>query len=383
MLLPSYGRCWPATATRKGNATLALVPLLKIKLDPGGQPDPSLVEWSASPHVRACRIGDVPRLRGVDEIQILNQPETLLTPYSALRHGVQSVLPVRRERPRVFVARVEQDVIGFVDLQPVPPDQRWHLTAIGTSPSAHRAAAMEALLRYGVMAAGAQGVKRLYARSRPELVVCETARSLGFSPYAEEIVFAARSSSFRPAPTKTRAQEQSDTWAIHQLYNATVPRDVQYAEAFTSHFWDVDARRALGAAAVHGRVIEDGHRLSGYVRVASHAGTHVIELVAAPDQHDVAGSLLDAALSDIGRRRVKRVYCAIRTYQQHLRQPLEDRGFVAMWTQQLQVKYTTAAVRAPASDPVLLYSDVRERVPKRVPTFLQGHEQDGSARLSR
>ncbi|HEV2107086.1 MAG TPA: GNAT family N-acetyltransferase [Thermomicrobiales bacterium] len=288
-----------------------------------------------------------------------------------------------RQRPRVFVARAEQDVIGFVDLQPVPPDQRWHLTAIGTSPSAHHAAAMEALLRYGVMAAGGQGVKRLYARLRPESVVYEIARSLGFSPYAEEIVFAARPSSFRPAPTTTRPQEQSDTWAIHQLYNATVPREVQYAEAFTSHFWDVNARRAIAPAAVHGRVIEDGHRLAGYVRVASHAGTHVIELVASPDHHDVVGSLLDGALADIGRRHVKRVYCAVRTYQQHLWQPLEDRGFTAMWTQQLQVKYTTVTARAPATDPVLLHADVRERVPKRVPTFLQSHEQDESARPSR
>ena len=49
-----------------------------------------------------------------------------------------------------------------------------------------------------------------------------------------------------------REQESSDTWAIHQLYNASVPRDVLYAEALTSHAWDIANSRRPGVATDHG-----------------------------------------------------------------------------------------------------------------------------------
>lgn len=368
---------------RKGNPTIKRMPLLITMADQGVPVDSVDGQGRSEPTVSACRIGDLRALRSLDEVQIFHQPESLLSPYSALRHGVQSVLPMPRDWPRLYVARHGQSLLGFADFQPVPPDRRWHLTAVGTSYAAPRSTVMEALLRHGIRAAGAQGVKRLYARLRPELEASEIARSLGFNPYAEEIIFAARPPDGSSAPAGTRIQEQADTWAIHQLYNTTVPREVQYAEAFTSHCWDVKLQQAITPGAVHGRVLEDGHQLAGYIRVAARAGTYVIELMVGRDDHNAAGRLLDDALSDIGRRHAKRIYCAIRTYQQHLRQPLEDRGFDALWTQQLQVKYTTVTARVPVSEAVVLQADVRERVPKRVPTFLQRPGQDESAPMSR
>jgi hypothetical protein len=368
---------------RKGNPTLRLMPLFTSMAEQGIPPGFADGQDPAVPVVGACRIGDLRALRSLDEVQIFHQPEALLSPYSALRHGVQSVLPMSRDWPRLYVARQGKNVLGFVDFQPVPPDRRWHLTAVGTSASAHRSAVLEALLHHGIRAAGAQGVKRLYARLRPELEVSEIAHALGFSSYAEEIIFTARPTDWSPASAGTRMQEQADTWAIHQLYNATVPREVQYAEAFTSHCWDVNMQRATAQGTVHGRVLDNGHQLAGYVRVVARAGTYVIELMVGRDDHDVAGRLLDDVLSDIDWQHAKRIYCVIRTYQQHLRQPLEDRGFDPVWMQQLQVKYTTATARVPVGEAVVLQADVRERVPKRVPTFLQRPGQDESAPMSR
>ena len=43
------------------------------------------------------------------------------------------------------------------------------------------------------------------------------------------------------------------------------------------------------------------------------------------------------------------------------------------------MKYTTATARALQAEPILLNSDVIERLPKRVPSFLNQKHQDEAA----
>jgi hypothetical protein len=75
----------------------------------------------------------------------------------------------------------------------------------------------------------------------------------------------------------------------------------------------------------------------------------------------------------------KRVFCAVRGYQAELATALETRGFAPILEQDLLLKYTTANVRLPAFEVVPFYVDVRERLPKRVPSFLHGQPRDESA----
>lgn len=360
----------PRHKERRADPTFTLATVPVVPREYGDAPDPPPVESSKLPLVRPCRPGDLRGLREVPTVHRANQPESLLAPYSSLRHGIRSLWPFPAERTRMFVACADEQLIGYADFSPGGPDYRWLLMAVGSTPQGLANHAIEALVRFATVTAGENGVKRLYAKLPLDLPLLQEFRSLSFRPYAEEDIMIAQALPECAAPRVLRAQEQADTWAIHQLYSAATPRQVQYAEAYTSHFWDMNTRRGA-ATGVRGWVVEEGHQLSGYLRVLCRGDWYVIDVVVAPDRSDVLKTLLDGAAAFIGPRSSQRVYADIPTYLRHFIPEFESRGFKVSWQQQLLVKYTTATARAPLSEPVLSPVDARERVTKRVPTFMQ------------
>jgi hypothetical protein len=236
------------------------------------------------------------------------------------------------------------------------------------------------LIRHATTAAGLRGVKRLYARIPIGSPAAESVRRVGFNAYASEAVFLAQQLHSAPGVMPLRLQEQTDTWAIHQLYNSAVPKQVQFAEAFTSHRWDVRVGSPAGNIVTRGWLAEDGHQLLGYVRISSHGATHVLELIYAPDRHQIVPDLLDGVIARLrSLTRVDRVYCALRGYQAEAVSALAERGFDPVLEQDLHIKYTTATARLPQPEVVPFHADVIERLPKRVPSFLHGKPGDGTA----
>lgn len=329
--------------------------------------------------VRNCRYRDLPGLRRIKVFHRLNQPESALAPYSPVRAGLGSALPRARARPRVLVASTGDRIVGFAQFQPLLPDQRWRLVALGAATGVFEAGPVwEELIGHGVMLAGLQGVKRLYARVPEVSPVAPAVAAVGFAPYATETVMVA----FGVPPLRgsgaVREQEPTDTWAIHQLYNAVVPRQVQYAEALTDHAWQVGGGRA-DTLEVRGWLIEEGHHAVGYARVASRAGNHVVELIHHPERPDVLPDLVDGTLANLALGPVRRVACPVRGYQAEVATALAGRGFAPILEQVLSVKYTTATIRVPALEPARVHLGVRERLPQRVPTFLHGRRGDDPA----
>ena len=344
--------------------------------DPG--PAPSILPLD----VRAVGLVDLPGLRRLDVLHRLNQPETQLVPYSPLRAGLRAAVPGFRGRRPAFVACAGDRLVGFAQFVPVPPDQRWLLIALGASVGVFDAEPVwDALLTHAVRAAGLRGVKRLYARAPQGVPVAAALRALAWAPYASETIFAAHDLDRPPRRgSPLRPQEPSDTWAIHQLYSAAVPREVQYAEAYTSHRWDARAHAARQrGVTVGGWLVEEGHHLIGYARASSRAGTHVIELVYHPERTEVLNDLIPGVLAALPDRPARRVYCAVRGYQAEAATALEDRGFAPMLEQELLVKYTTASVRLPVVETVPFHVEVRDKLPQRVPSFLHGQPRDESA----
>ncbi|HEY7035956.1 MAG TPA: hypothetical protein VH482_31775 [Thermomicrobiales bacterium] len=330
--------------------------------------------------VRTARLTDLVPLVRVATVLRLNQPEINLHPYRPVRAAASRFLRWRQNRPRVFVACAGDRLVGFAHWQPVLPDRRWQLIALGSSTGVYDAAPVwEELVRHATTAAGLRGVKRLYARVPVGAPAVEAVRRVGFNAYASETVFLAQQLHSAPGVIPLRAQEQTDTWAIHQLYNSAVPKQVQFAEAWTSHRWDV---RVGGSSDVvtRGWLAEEGHQLLGYVRVSSHGSTHVMELIYAPDNHAILPGLLDGVIARLrGVARVGRVYCALRGYQAEAVAALSERGFDPVLEQDLHVKYTTATARVPQPETVPFHAEVIERLPKRVPSFLHGKPGDGTA----
>lgn len=332
--------------------------------------------------VRPARLGDLRGLGGIRSHVRLNQPDALLLPHGHLRAGLAATMPFGKSRPRLFVATAggAGRLVGFAKFESVLPDQRWILTDLGAATGVYDAAPVwEELVTRAIVSAGLNGVKRLFARVDERSEINDVLRAVGFVPYASETVFVADLTP-RRTTASLRRQEAADTWAIHQLYNAAVPRQVQYAEAYTSHRWDLDPkRRRERISAVTGWLIEEGHHVVAYARVAARGGTYVVELVFHPERPDVLDDLVDGSLARIAALGGRRVYCAVRGYQAEAATILTRAGFAAVLEQNLYLKYTTANVRLPVFESVPLHVDVREKLPKRVPSFLHGRPRDESA----
>lgn len=332
--------------------------------------------------IRAVRASDAIGLARVSSLTRLNQPEQILSGYSARRSAFAASARWKRNRPRMFVACVDEKIVGFVHFQPVYQDQRWHAVAVGTATGVYDASPVEdELLRHAVTAAGLHGVKRLYARIQSGTDLVNSFERVGFTPFATETIFVAETyiSGARLAPI--RAQDTTDTWAIHQLYNATAPRQVQYAEALTSHRWDLTGISDLtGTCKRFGWLVDDSQGLASYARVSCRDGVHLLELLYSPERTESLGVLLDSVVPRLrSSGNVKRLCVALRGYQVEAAKVLESRGFDPVMEQDLLVKYTTATARAPHFELLPLSSDVIERLPKRVPSFLQQAAADESA----
>lgn len=332
--------------------------------------------------VRSAHLTDLPALGRMSTVFRLNQPEIALRRYSIVGETLRAVAPGGRSRPRTFVACVADKIVGFAEFRAALPDRRWHAIALATATGVYDSGPVEdALLRHAITAAGLRGVKRLYARAPSGSDLVNSFSRVGFSPFATETIFVADTVQVVGGTLPVRRQEQTDTWAIHQLYNATVPRQVQYAEALTSHRWDLSAFDELAPGSKRtGWLVDEGHAVAAYGRVTHGKSAHAIELLYLPDHPDVLRGLIDTLLFQMrATGHSGRIYCVLRGYQVEAAKELESRGFEPILEQDLLVKYTTASARAPQPESLALHAEVIERLPKRVPSFLQQKPRDKTA----
>ena len=321
-------------------------------------------------------------MRSIGQRYVLDQPAHRLASGQPIQAGLRQLLPMSGSRVRVFVARLEQRPVGYAVFSVAIADRRWILDGIGANLGVYEMQPVwEELVNFGVVAAGLEGTKRLYARVPAGSDLTPVVRANGFSPYANEIVLAAPSVSLNHATSRVRMQHRSDVWAIHQLYMATVPQPVQYAEALTSHHWDINPRFSSSSIQA-GWVIEEGYQIVAYMRAVSRTDSHLLEFVIDPRHGDLFPQLIAGALADLGSMAPRHVYVAARGYQQEFVKPLQERGFTTQLEQHLHVKYTTATARAPGATVVNFPQEVKESSGKRVPTFLKGSSRDPASESS-
>ena len=339
------------------------------------------VEADAIPtSVRPLGIRDIPRLRMLDTLHAVNQPDALVLAHHPLHSAVRSAIPGQRGKRPAFIAESGERIIGFVGFRAELPDGRWALQTLGASVGVYPAAPVwERILEYAVQQAGLRGVRSLHARIPWGVGASDSLVQAGWSIYASETIFQTPDTRPPGRPLiRPRLQEPADTWAIHQLYCAITPRSVQQAEAFTSRRWELPAGRPRRAPLVRGWVFEADSTVFGYVRALSGRRSSAIEVLIHPDRRDLAGPIIDGTLFALGDHGGRRSYCTIRGYQSELARPLQEKGFAASFEQELLVRYTTATVRRAVVESVPFSLDVRERVPQRAPTFLQDAQEGGN-----
>lgn len=331
--------------------------------------------------VRSLALRDLPRLRELDDLHAVNQPEALVLGNHRMRDAVRAALPGQRGKRPAFVAESGDRIVGYVGFRAIQPDGRWMLHALGAAVGVYAAEPVwERLLEHAVRQAGLRGVRTLHARIPWGIAVRQALARTGWMPYATETVF--QSAEARPpgGPTvRPRLQEPADTWAIHQLHSAATPAAVQQAEAFTSRRWEIPPSRARRGPSVAGLVFEMDGSIVAYVRAVRGDRSRAVDLLIHPDHRELTGRIIDGTLLALGSRGARRTWWTVRGYQSELIFPLQQRGFVAAFEQELLVRYTTATVRRGTAEMAHFTLDVRERVPRRVPTFLSGAHEDRSA----
>ena len=330
--------------------------------------------------VRPIALSDVPDAAALSGAMRLDLPDSLVHSGRGLA-DVRAALPVlRRDRP-TFVATADDRAVGVVRFSPRRPDGRWVISSIAASTGVYSPEPVwEALLGHGVRAAGLKGVRRLFARVPVGHALIETMRQSGWVPYAREAVF--RADRFTPVSGSARdlrLQEPADTWAIHQLYAASVPRQIQEVEALTSHFWHMDPpKRIRRGLRQTGWLLEESGLLAGYARYTRGPRAGMIDVVVEPGQRTSFGILLDGALAGRQRGRERPIYCAIRGYSIDFSDQLIARGFSVIGEQELLIRYTTVTARRAPFDAVHFPVELRPAMPRRVPTFLEGQPTDGT-----
>lgn len=331
---------------------------------------------AGDPHIKLdvgrIRWADLGALRSIRKRFFLDQPARQLSSGQPLQAGLKQLLPMAGSRSRVFVARLERRPVGYAVFSVARTDRRWVLDGIGANLGVYEMQPVwEELVHFGVVAAGLEGTKRLYARVPSGSDLTPVVRANGFAPYANEILLGAPTVPLNHAVSRVRRQHRSDVWAIHQLYMATVPQPVQYAEALTSHHWDIN-HRFSPSSIQSGWVIEEGYQIAAYMRAESRPESHLLEFVIDPRHGDLFPQLFAGALADLASMAPRQVFVAVRGYQQEFVEPLLDRGFSVQLEQHLHVKYTTAMARVPIATVVNFPQEVKETSGKRVPTFLKG-----------
>ncbi len=328
----------------------------------------------------------------------LDLPDSLVrdyTPLSGLVRGRWN--PLRSARIRTYVAATSRAPLAFVQVRERATDARnkWDLVYLGATRAraGRRVDLWAALLDYTAAAAGRRGIQRLYAKVSGEGEAAEAFHASGYTRYGEETIHlldGVRAYDGVPAAEgddaeslAIRPQVPSDTWALHRLYTLTAPKGVQYAEAYTSHHWELPRYRAMiqGGPRESGFVVERGHEVAIYCRVARHGGCARLELVYEAAARELLPQTLRAIVRWLAPAPGERIYCTTREFQVELARALQDCGFAAKEVQDVLVRYTVVSARTPVLATV--GRSARERRLVGVPVGSlrrQGYGADGGPR---
>jgi hypothetical protein len=351
-----------------------------VPLRPGHQHDAQ--DPQIKLEVGRVRWRDLFGLRAIRQRLFLNIPNRSLASGQPAQAAFRQLMPFVRANDRVFVARNESTPVGYAVFTVIRPDGRWQLEGVGANLGVYQLEPVwDELIRAGIVAAGLEGTRRIFARVSTGSDLARVLTGCGFTAYDRETILAAPMHALRHSNTRIRRQQHSDVWAIHQLAMSTVPQPVQSAEALTSHHWDI-RRRLVSTSIQSGWIMDDGNQIAAYVRAESRPDTHILEFMIEPGSRDLFPELVSGALSELAASPPRQVLILVRAHQQEFIRPLLNRGFHIQSEQDLYVKYTTAVARLPVAPVVTFPQEVKEPAGKRVPTFLKGASGDPASESS-
>jgi hypothetical protein len=266
-----------------------------------------------------------------------------------VRHQLTSALTGFGPATDQLVAVVDGEVCAFALFERGDERFRWYVTEIGAgSPrlDATEEVAIElwvALLEEGIRRAGEAGARRIFAFVEPESSEYEGLREAGFDGYTNYYILRGR----MPLPESAavlslvRPQHESDLWSIHQLYNHSTPRGVQFAEALTSDAWALpdESRNPFARTTASGFVVplEDG--IGAACQIGMRGRCPYVTFLCDERLESSIASIVAASLARAGIDR--EVDVVVPGYQQHLMSQFLALDFAIMDERIGMVRHTT------------------------------------------
>lgn len=303
----------------------------------------------------------------------LSFPSVPITRLDPRRIALSRAVPFSREGHHAFMARQAASGrrLGMITFQQIRPDFRWVAHMIGIDPSIDAPSdVVLALLHHAIMAAGSSGARRLYARLGIGDDLADPFRTMGFTPYGRESVFALPAVPPGVGSVSVLAPSQAEVWAIHQLYMRTTPADVHIAEALTSHSWDIEADAAGNHGTRRAWCVMDDYAPVAYVHVTTRPDAHVLDVMYEPGAIAQLRDVVLAAFRALRHQTPRTVCVTLKAWQQEAITLFESLGATALTEQDLFVRYTTAPIRSHlVCVPEPRGERINEPVTKRAPTY--------------
>lgn len=267
------------------------------------------------------------------------------------------------------VVELAGSVVGLGQCRPRSDARQWEVTFLSLGPDASEVAGVAAgfpdrraqqLLGRLCDAAVERGAERIFAMVRDDGDGAPVLRQLSFSPVTRELTYVqpagtadGGSAPVPPSVDGLRRQERSDSFGVHQLYQATTPPVVQLAEARRPQSWE-PPRPRFGALprlspALSGRrwVVARDDRVVGWAHLTvARRGAHHLSLMIDPSDPGLAVSLVAMATDAAHRVRVAPTFASIRDHQWPEREALDAVGFLPHEINVLMMKQLALTVPA-------------------------------------
>lgn len=315
--------------------------------------------------VRQYRLMDVPSISSLPHRYEMHHPESDGENPRPLPLLVRRLLSGDNSHTPLYVAihRPSREILGALQCRQYAADERWHLQyMLGLEPVDYRNPVAISLLEFAISEAGWRGARRLMTRAEVESPISGSLRFTGFTAFGREGIYRMSGVPVGELGGDVRMQRKPDVWGIHQLYIRTTPRDVQNAEALTSHEWDID----LDGLSRRGWFHSAGNGPMAYVRVTTTRRLHRLDVMFEPTAMSQLAEVLETVFAVLWHESPRQVFIAVRGYQQELEVLLKSLGFDYQSDQLMMVRYTTMPVSlrpTEAFEPLPAAETERVRVP--------------------
>lgn len=306
----------------------------------------------------------------------LNLEERLIDPHSPLNSALAASLFPAMSRVSTYILNVSDKNESYRGLaqtrtRPGRPEEDIIFMSPTLAAGDGSLSYWQRLLNHVCIKAGEAGHHRVYTRLDGQGDEIQLFKNIGFTPYAEELIFRLDKPFYHPPannnPLQLRKQTNADSWSLQRLYAAVTPHGAQIAEGLAQGQWQVgeySLRR-------YGYVWESQGEILAVMSFHSGKLGHWFRLLIHPDVREEAANLIESGLFLLKNHNQQPVYCSLRTYQSELVVDLVDFGFEEIASQLVLVKHITVRAKDFLSRLIPAFDKVVEAKPASPSSIMQ------------